>query len=144
MAFYFVIGGHVPMLSPATLIRLKTIQVEQLRQKIAQIKKAIADLELLTGNLNREISTDEARTKIYDPAHFAYPTFAKAAIQRRDNLMRSANVLKIRLNVEKTALSAAIEELEAAIRLTETDWSRDQFKTIGRRRRAQIGSLDHV
>jgi flagellar protein FliJ len=116
------------MASPATLIRFKAVQVEQHRRTIAQIQKAIVDLQLLADNLNCEISAAEARAGIHDPAHFAYPTFAKAAFQRRNNLMQSIDKLKIQLDTTKNVLRENKDELDAATRLVEGDWTRDQFK----------------
>jgi flagellar export protein FliJ len=47
-----------------------------------------------------------------DTSHFAYPTYAKAAMVRRDNLRGSANDLKDKLAAAKDALSEAFEELK--------------------------------
>jgi flagellar FliJ protein len=122
--------GDVPMVSPAKLFRLKAVQVEQHRRMIAQIQKAITDLEFLGNNLNHEISADEARTRNHDPAHFAYPTFAKAAIQRRENLKRSADLLKIQSDATKKVLREINVELEAAMRLVGGDRIGDQFQQL--------------
>jgi flagellar FliJ protein len=130
------------MVSTAKLIRLKAVKVEQHRRAIAQIQTAITDLELLTDNLNREISTDEARTRNYDPAHFAYPTFAKVAIQRRNNLMQSIDKLKIQLDTTKNVLREKNEELDAAIRLVEGNRIRDQFEVISRNRGGHVDNLN--
>ena len=40
----------------------------------------------MIGDLDREIANEEKRAGIGDPAHFAYPTYARAAMGRRDNL----------------------------------------------------------
>jgi len=47
------------------------------------------------STLEREIQNEQDRAGINDPSHFAYPTYAKAAIQRRENLTRSADELRI-------------------------------------------------
>lgn len=49
---------------------------------------------------------------ISDPAHFAYPTYARAAAQRRDNIRRSAEELDVQLAAAKAALAEAFEELK--------------------------------
>src|SRR5450759_3338671 len=36
--------------------------------------------------------------RVYDPTHFAYPTYAKAARERRAKLQRSADALRIELD----------------------------------------------
>ena len=49
-------------------------------------------------SIAREIKTEEQRAGITDTAHFAYPTYARAAMVRRDNLRGSANDLKDKLD----------------------------------------------
>ena len=78
------------MKSRETLIRLKRFQVDEKRRRVAQIETMIADFERMASDLDREIAAEEQKANISDPAHFAYPTYAKAAAQRRDNLRRSA------------------------------------------------------
>ncbi len=48
----------------------------------------IADFQRMSTDLEREIQHGQERAGINDPSHFAYPTYAKAAIQRRENLVR--------------------------------------------------------
>jgi flagellar protein FliJ len=72
----------------------------------------IADFERMASDLDREIAAEEQRANISDPAHFAYPTYAKAATQRRDNLRRSALDLQEQLNDAKAELGEAFEELK--------------------------------
>ncbi len=116
------------MASPAKLIRLKAVQAERLGRAIAQIQKEIFKLGLLVDNLNREISAEEARSRIYDPANIAYSTFAKATIQRRSNLLQSIARLTTQLEATKDALREKNEELQAAKRLMEAgSWLRDDF-----------------
>jgi flagellar FliJ protein len=99
------------MKSRETLIHLKKFQVDDKRRKVAQIESMIVDFERITGDLDREIKTVQDRAGIHDPAHFAYPTFAKAAMERRENLKRSADALTIRLDDAKAALGEALEEM---------------------------------
>ena len=81
------------MKSRESLIRLKRFQVDEKRRKVAQIEGMIVEFDRMTSELEREIKTEQERAGIHDPAHFAYPTYAKAAIQRRENLKRSADEL---------------------------------------------------
>src|SRR5258708_6559884 len=71
------------MKSRDTLIRLIKFQVDERRRKVAQIEVMIAEFERMAGDLEREIKTEQERAGIHDPAHFAYPTYAKAAMSRR-------------------------------------------------------------
>ena len=99
------------MKSRETLIRLKKL-VDERRRKVAQIEGMIAEFERMAGDLEREIKTEQERARIHNPAHFAYPTYAKAAMQRRENLKRSAHELKVQLDDAKAALGKAFEEMK--------------------------------
>jgi flagellar protein FliJ len=114
------------MKSRETLIHLKKFQVDDKRRKVAQIESMIVDFERIAGDLDREIKTVQDRAGIHDPAHFAYPTFAKAAMERRENLKRSADALKIRLDDAKAALGEAFEEMKKVEMLDERDQMRER------------------
>ncbi len=100
------------MKSRETLIRLKKFQVDDKRRRVAQIEGMIAEFERMATDLDREIEAEQARAGIHDPAHYAYPTYAKAAMQRRENLKTSAGELKGQLDDAKAALQEAFEELK--------------------------------
>jgi hypothetical protein len=68
------------------------------------MERMIADFDCMAADLDREILIEQERARIHDPAHFAYPTYAKAAILRRDNLKRSADELRTQLAKAKEAL----------------------------------------
>jgi flagellar export protein FliJ len=74
------------MKSRDTLIRLKRFQVEEKRRRVRQIETMVAEFNRMAGDLDREIANEEKRAGISDPSHFAYPTYARAASTRRDNL----------------------------------------------------------
>jgi flagellar protein FliJ len=114
------------MKSRDTLIRLKKFQVDERRRKVAQIEGMIAEFERMAGDLEREIKTEQERAGIHDPAHFAYPTYAKAAMQRKENLKRSADELKVQLDDAKATLGEAFEELKKVELLDERDQARER------------------
>ncbi len=95
-------------------IRLKSFQLDERRRRVAQIEAMIADFGRMAADLDREIATEEARSGISDPNHFAYPTYARAALTRRDNLKRSAGELREQLEHAKVQFEAAAEELSKA------------------------------
>jgi flagellar FliJ protein len=114
------------MKSRETLIRLKKFQVDERRRKVAQIEGMIAEFERMAGDLDREIKTEQDRAGIHDPGHFAYPTYAKAAMQRRENLQRSADDLRIQLESATGALAEAFEEMKKIELLDERDQMRER------------------
>jgi flagellar export protein FliJ len=80
----------------------------------------------MAGDLEREIRVEQDRAGIHDPAHFAYPTYAKAAMGRRENLKRSADELRGQLEGVKGGLDDALDELKKAELLDERDQMRDR------------------
>ena len=120
------------MKSRETLIRLKKFQVDEKRRKVMQIEGMIAEFERMAGDLEREIKVEQDRAGIHDPAHFAYPTYAKAAMVRRDNLKRSADELKGQLEDARMALAEAFEELKKVELLDERDQMRERAEQAAR------------
>lgn len=118
------------MKSRETLIRLKRFQVDEKRQQVADIESMIADFERMATDLDQQILAEQERSGISDVAHFAYPTFAKAAMQRRDNLHASASELREKLERAHAELTEAYEELKKIelIEERERERERDQVK----------------
>ncbi|MFZ5737090.1 flagellar export protein FliJ [Rhodopseudomonas thermotolerans] len=120
------------MKSRDTLIRLKKFQVDERRRRVAQIEAMIADFERMSADLEREIITEQERAGIADPTHFAYPTYAKAAIQRRENLTRSADELRVQLEEARGQLSEAFDEMKKVELLDERDQARERAEESAR------------
>ena len=120
------------MKSRETLIRLKKFQVDEKRRRVAQIEAMIADFERMAADLDREIKSEQDKAGIHDPGHFAYPTYAKAAIQRRQNLQRSADELKHQLEEAKAQLQESFEELKKVELLDERDQVRERAEENAR------------
>ncbi|WP_438275316.1 flagellar export protein FliJ [Nitrobacter sp.] len=120
------------MKSRETLIRLRKFQVEEKRRRVAQIESMIADFQRMSVDLEREIEIEQERAGINDPAHFAYPTYAKAAIQRRENLTRSADELRVQLEEARINLAEAFEELKKVELLDERDQARERAEESAR------------
>ena len=100
------------MKSRDTLIRLKRFQVEEKRRRVRQIEMMMAEFSRMTLDLDREIATEEKRAGINDPGHFAYPTYARAAMTRRENLKSSIGELAGQLEEAKAAQEEAQAELQ--------------------------------
>ena len=99
------------MKSRDTLIRLKRFQVEEKRRRVRQIETMMAEFSRMTLDLDREIAAEEKRAGISDPSHFAYPTYARAAMTRRENLKSSIAELAGQIEGAKAALEEAQAEL---------------------------------
>lgn len=128
------------MKSRETLIRLKKFQVEEKRRKLAQIEIMITEFERMASDLDREIRVEQDRAGIHDPSHFAYPTYAKAAIARRENLKRSADELRVQLEDAKMMLGEARDELKKLQLLDQ----RDQMRERAAENAAEPEGLDGV
>jgi len=120
------------MKSRETLIRLKKFQVDEKRRRVAQIEGMIAEFDRIAGDLEREIKTEQDRAGIHDPGHFAYPTYAKAAMQRRENLKRSVSELRTQLDEAQAHLGEAFEELKKVELLDERDQMRERAEEEAR------------
>ena len=99
------------MKSRDTLIRLKRFQAEEKRRRVRQIETMVAEFTRMAIDLDREIVNEEKRSGISDPNHFAYPTYARAAIARRDNLKRSISELGVQIEDARAAEQEAQAEL---------------------------------
>src|SRR4030081_4097150 len=98
------------MKSRDRLARLRRFQVDETRRRVAQIETMIAEFSRIAQELEREIAIEEQRAGISDPSHFAYPTYARAARTRRDNLKNSTAELRGQLEDAKLHLEEAIAE----------------------------------
>jgi flagellar export protein FliJ len=85
----------------------------------------IADFERMATELDQQIEIEHTKTGISDVAHFAYSTFAKAASQRRDNLLASANDMREKLEAAQDALAEAIEDLKKVELLDQREHQRE-------------------
>ncbi len=109
------------MKSSGSLVRLKEFQVNDKRRQLNQIQLMMAEFERMAAELEYQIAAEEKKAGISDPAHFAYPTFAKAARQRADNLQGSIRELRVQQDAAELALEEAESELQKATALEERD-----------------------
>jgi flagellar protein FliJ len=112
------------MKSRDALIRLKRFDVEEKRRKVADIESMIGDFNHMAVDLDRQIAIEQDRAGITDINHYAYPTFAKAALQRRNNLSASAADLAAKLAAAREELDEACEDLKKIELLEERDAER--------------------
>ena len=127
-----------------SLMRLKKFHVDDKRRQVTQIQTMIADFERMASELDQQIEIEQQKTGISDVAHFAYSTFAKAAIARRDNLLASAHDMKDKLELAQDELAEAVEDLKKVELLDQREHEREvaieakveqaEYDEIGRRR----------
>jgi hypothetical protein len=109
------------MKSRDSLVRLKEFQVNEKRRQLQQLQMMMAEFERMAKELEYQIGLEEKKSGILDPAHFAYPTFAKAARQRADNLQVSIRELRVQQEAAELALEEAQAEYAKAAALEERD-----------------------
>ncbi|MER2535083.1 MAG: flagellar export protein FliJ [Rhizobiaceae bacterium] len=103
------------------LVRLKQFQVNEKRRQLSQLDTMIAEFERMANELDLQIASEERKAGISDVNHFAYPTFAKAARQRRDNLKNSQGDLLQQRGAAESLLAEAEAELAKAEMLESRD-----------------------
>jgi hypothetical protein len=109
------------MKSRENLVRLKRFQVSEKRRQLLQLEMMIAEFERMASELELQIAAEEKKAGITDINHFAYPTFAKAARTRQENLRNSKHDLVQQKSVAESLLGEAEAELSKAEMLESRD-----------------------
>lgn len=97
-----------------SLLRLKRFDLAEKSRKVADLEHMIREFEDMVRDLDRQVAAEEDRTGIRDRTHFAYSTFAKSALQRRENLSTSIADLRAKLDNAVAVRDAAASEVAAA------------------------------
>jgi flagellar protein FliJ len=95
-------------------LRLKRREQQEAALQFRSLEATVRDFECAALDLEQQIAAEEARTRITDPAHFAYSTFATAARIRQSNLSITIADLTARLTSarrEHDAMKTELEEL---------------------------------
>jgi flagellar protein FliJ len=98
-------------------LRARRVGIDDTRQRIAQVEAIVADFDRTANELEGWIRSEQNRTRIHDPAHFAYSTFAIAMTRRRDALKRSRETLRCSIDELQRQLSGADVTVESPISL---------------------------
>jgi flagellar export protein FliJ len=120
------------MRSRESLIRLHRFQVDEKRRTVTDIEAMVADFRQKETELDQQIEAEQQRSGITDINHFAYPTFAKAAIKRRDNLLVSIENLSKQLDAATQDLEEAEAELKKYELLVEKEEDRQRSDVMPR------------
>ena len=92
-----------------TSIRLKRFEASEKARKVAELEHMIREFEGMANGLEREVKAEEERTGVNDPDHFAYSTFARSAIHRRENLRASVSGLMAKLMTRRGEVIARVD-----------------------------------
>ena len=131
------------MKSRDALSRLKRFEVEEKQRKVAEIETMIGDFSQMAQDLDRQIAIEQERAGVSDTNHYAYPTFAKAAIQRRDNLLASTADLEAKLSAARATLAEAFEELKKIELLEERDADRMKIEQARAAELSAVAGMPH-
>lgn len=123
-----------PQSSKSTVQRF---ELEDKTQQIADIEAMISDFRRVAEDLDQQIEAEQRASGITDINHYAYPTFARAAIKRRDNLQASIKELEQRLGTARRELSDLRDRQKNAEAAEGLDIQRFS-KSSGRRKNGRL------
>src|SRR5258708_39217827 len=81
---------------------------ETVLREVAQIRKAIVDLDRTVQFLDCDVASEEERARVSDRSDPAYPILARALAARRDNLRGTIAALEQRLATIKVPVVEAV------------------------------------
>ncbi len=97
-----------------SMVQLRMFQMRGKHREIAQLEMMIAEFEQMVLELEAQIINEERKSGNNDVHHFAYSAFARAARQRRDNLINSIRDLQLQKTNAEIALHEVKTELQRA------------------------------
>lgn len=115
-------------------------EYEEKRQQVNDLEMMIADFKRLANDLDQQIKIEQQACGITDVNHFAYPTFARAAMNRRDNLRASVQELEKRLERARQEALDAFEQLKLSESAGGLEAHR-QVRPAIRRKARHLGSM---
>jgi len=116
-------------------------QLREKRRYLLQVETMATEFKRMTVELEAQIIAEEKKAGITDTGHFAYPIFAKAARQRRENLLDSVRNLQSQKEAAEISLRQKQTELEHAQALEKREGQSfcTEENTVFVQRRAMIG-----
>jgi len=100
------------MIEAVSSTQNQRFEYEEKRQQVNDLEMMIADFKRMVNDLDQQIKIEQQSSGITDVNHFAYPTFARAAMTRRDNLKSSISELEKRLDRARQEVLDAFEQLK--------------------------------
>jgi flagellar protein FliJ len=105
-------GPRTIMIETVNSHQNQRFEYDEKRQQVNDLEMMIADFRRMANDLDQQIKIEQQASGISDVNHFAYPTFARAAITRRDNLKSSISELEKRLDRARQEALEAFEQLK--------------------------------
>jgi flagellar protein FliJ len=102
------------MVENSSAVQNQRFEYDEKRQQVNDLEMMIADFRRMANDLDQQIKIEQQNSGISDVNHFAYPTFARAAMNRRDNLKASIVDLEARLERARQEALEAFETLKTA------------------------------
>ena len=112
-------------------LRSKRFEATAKVRKVEDLQEMIRDFGLMAEDLERQVTIEEERTGVRDLTHFAYSTFARSALQRRDNLKGSIVELEEQLATAIAERDAALAEFADAETIMQRDEERGRGGAAG-------------
>jgi flagellar protein FliJ len=113
---------------------------EEKKQQVTDLETMIADFRRTANELDQQIKIEQQASGITDVSHFAYPTFARAAMARKENLQASIRDLEKRLERAREEATESFEQLKLSESTGGLEAQR-QIKTGARRKTHRLFSI---
>lgn len=126
------------MRSRESLIRLHRFQLDEKRRQVTSLETIIDEFRQKENELEQQIADEQKRSGVSDVTHYAYSTFAKAAGDRRDKLLKSIEEFTSQLDEAKEELAEAFNEMKKYELMEEKEGERVK----GERNAAEQAELD--
>ena len=112
------------MKSHDSLIRLRKFEVDERRQKVADLEMMIDDFQNMARDLDRQVEVEQQRAGTSDMNDCRYPLWAKDAITRRERIVNSVKELEGKLDSARDDLTSSFEELKKVEKVGERETAR--------------------
>jgi len=114
-----------------SLIRLHRFQVDEKRRQVGELEMMIEEFQRKERDLDAQVQAEQERAGISDEAHFAYPMFAKAVNERRNNILHSISEIERQLEGVREELGDAYRDLKKIETLENGRRRREHKKAVG-------------
>ncbi len=115
-------------------------EYDEKRQQVNDLEMMIADFRRMANDLDQQIKIEQQAAGVSDVNHYAYPTFARAAITRRDNLRSSVAELEKRLDRAREEALDAFEQLKLSESAGDLEAQRQVKPGLRRKTPRHLGS----